>query len=118
MSAKNLVLSHTDINASFPSSVRNFTIRLPSYSTSGYSWFVLRNPSNPEPWQVRFQGRDTSSCPPGVVGCSGVEIYNLFVDCSVRSGTTITVPFVSLRPFDITGTLTQPINYVFKIHFN
>jgi predicted secreted protein len=119
MSYTSLTLTpHANVDATFPTTVRNFTIRLPSSATSGYSWYVLRNPSAPEPWQVVFVGRDASSCTPGVVGCGGTEVYTLHLTSAPKPGDVLQVPFILARPFDLTGTLsTQPTNYVFRLRF-
>jgi hypothetical protein len=108
-------LTPPTLNYSFPASTKFFTIRLPSYSDGGYSYFIARAPSMLTPWSVTYLGKDLSGCAQGAIGCSGVEVYQLAVPAG---GKGITVPFVSLQPFNISSGLgSNPTSYVFNLTF-
>ena len=106
-----------NVDATFPTAVRNFVIHMPSYSTSGFSWYVLRNPKVQEAWNVVYRSTDKSQCAPGVVGCSGTEIFTLHLTAAPKPGDVLQIPFVLARPFDLDATLAQPIHYVFRLKF-
>jgi hypothetical protein len=106
-----------NVDATFPTTVRNFAIHMPSFATSGYSWYVLRNPSRPETWNIVYRNRDVSQCPPGVVGCSGTEIYNLYLTAAPKPDEVIQVPFVLARPFELDANLAAPTHFVFRLKF-
>jgi predicted secreted protein len=50
---------------------QNLVIRLDSLMTAGYVWRPLQTTALGEPTKTR----DTSTCPSGVVGCSGYEFF-------------------------------------------
>ena len=113
-----LTLTRANIDSSFPTTVRNFAIELPSFSTSGYSWYVLRNPSLCEGWNVVFRNRNTSKYHSNVIGCSGTEIYTLHLTKAPKAGDVLQIPFILARPFDLDGTLNgNPQHYVYRIRF-
>jgi hypothetical protein len=89
-------------------------IRLQSFSTSGYSWVSLADPTLANQYRLTSLATDLSGCPPGVVGCSGVNQFQLEL-IKPQPGQVLTLSFVSIRPFDLKPTLCQGKIVTFRV---
>ena len=106
------------IDSTFPTTIRNFSIRLPSRANVGRVWYVLKAPSRNEPWNVVYRGTEATmrchDCP----ASTATELYTLHLTAAPAVGSMIQVAFASVDPNAMSQDLTAGVeNYVFRIFF-